>query len=105
MHVHKKQTYENFKKFHGRPPEKKTSIEFTMPQSLTFLGGGYSIKYESDKPLYRGHGRTPSGRTPVRKKRLYEHQFGPGVKIYLHPNRRWLIIGGGKFRVTDWMRD
>jgi len=64
-----------------------------MPQSLIYLGNLYAIKYESTKAL--------SGRHRLR---LYEHKTGPGVKIYLHPNGRTLIITGGKFRVTDWMR-
>lgn len=64
-----------------------------MPKSVTYLGTVYSIKYESTKKLYGTH-----------HKRLYEHKTGPGVKIYLHPNGKSLIITGGKFRVTDWMR-
>ena len=90
---HKEKAVQNFKRFHGRAPEKRTAIRFTMPKRLTFLGGGIAIEYESDKIL---HGQ--------RKPRLYRHKFGSGVKIYLHPNRQWLLVGGGNFRVTDWMR-
>ena len=64
-----------------------------MPKSVTYLGDAYSIKYESTKKLYGVH-----------KKRLYEHHMGKGVKIYLHPDGKSLLITGGKFRVTDWMR-
>lgn len=85
----------NYEKFHGRPVQKTTAIQFTMPRALTFLGDGAAIEYKSDKKL----GRLSN------KKRLYRHLFGPGVKIYLHPNRKWILISGGKFRVTDWMRD
>lgn len=84
----------NYEKFHGRPVQKVSAINFTMPKSLTFLGDGEAIEYVSDKKLHGQH-----------KKRLYRHKFGPGVKIYLHPNRKWILITGGKFRVTDWMRD
>lgn len=66
-----------------------------MPNALTFLGDGAAIEYRSDKKL---------GDRP-RAKRLYRHKFGSGVKIFLHPNRKWILISGGKFRVTDWMRD
>jgi hypothetical protein len=83
----------NFQKFHGRRPTKFTSIDFTMPRSLTYLGDAYAIEYESDKKLKGVH-----------RRRLYRHKTGPGVKIYLHPNGKSLIITGGKFRVTDWMR-
>lgn len=83
----------NFQKFHGRNPEKFDSIDFTMPRELTFLGTLEAIEYTSDKKL-RG----------TFKKRLYRHKAGRGVKIYLHPNRRWILISGGNFRVTDWMR-
>lgn len=82
-----------YKKFHGKSPGRFGSVDFTMPKSLTFLGTVYSIKYESTKKLSGTH-----------RLRLYEHKTGPGVKIYLHPNGRTLIISGGRFRVTDWMR-
>jgi len=64
-----------------------------MPKTLTYLGTIYSIKYESTKKLGGTH-----------RLRLYEHKMGPGVKVYLHPNAHTLIISGGRFRVTDWMR-
>lgn len=92
-HLHVKKAVRNYARFHGRTPRKLGGIEFTMPKSLTYLGDLYSIKYESDKKLAGTH-----------KIRLYEHKTGPGVKIYLHPNGKSLIITGGKFRVTDWMR-
>lgn len=64
-----------------------------MPKQVTFLGTLYAIEYESTKKLSGNH-----------KLRLYRHKAGPGVKIYLHPNGKSLIITGGKFRVNDWMR-
>lgn len=90
---HKKRAIRNFKRFHGRAPRKFGGLEFTMPRSVTYLGNLYSIKYESTKQLAGTH-----------RLRLFEHRAGPGVKIYLHPNGRSLIITGGRFRVTDWMR-
>ncbi len=92
---HKEAARANYKRFHGRAVEKTTGIDFTMPRTLTFLGDGVAIEYDSDKRVYGN---------PVSKKRLYRHLFGKGVKIYLHPNRKWILIGGGNFRVTDWMR-
>ena len=99
MPGHKREAVENHKKFFGRAVERETRIEFTMPKALTLLGEGAAIEYRSDKELKQ------RGRTALRKKRLYRHVFGPGVRIYLHPNRRWILISGGNFRVTDWMRD
>lgn len=83
----------NFSRFHGRKPEKFSGVTFTMPRSLTLLGECAAIEYTSTKKLQGTF-----------KKRLYRHKTGPGVKIYLHPNRKWLLISGGQFRVTDWMR-
>ena len=91
--IHKAKAIRNFKRFHGRNPQKFGTLDFTMPRSVTYLGDVYSIKYESTKRLAGTH-----------RLRLYEHKTGPGVKIYLHPNGRSLIITGGRFRVTDWMR-
>lgn len=84
---------ENFKKFHGREPDKHATLEFTMPKTLTYLGECLAVEYNSTKKL-RG----------VSKMRGYRHKMGRNVKIYLHPNRKFIIIGGGNFRVTDWMR-
>jgi len=36
---------------------------------------------------------------------VYDHKFGAGVQTYATPNKRALIITGGNFRVTDWLRD
>lgn len=88
-----KKAVKNFKRFHGRTPERTSGFSFTMPKSVTYLGDAYSIKYESTKRL-----------NGVHKLRLYEHKMGKGVKIYLHPDGKSLIVTGGKFRVTDWMR-
>lgn len=64
-----------------------------MPKALTCLGNLFAIEYVSEKKLNGSH-----------KPRLYRHKAGSGVKIYLHPDRKWILISGGKFRVTDWMR-
>lgn len=93
MARHLQRAVANFKRFHGRSPQKLGSFRFTMPKTVTFLGTCYSIKYESTKKLAGTH-----------RLRLYEHRMGADVRIYLHPNGRTLIITGGRFRVTDWMR-
>lgn len=92
---HKERAQKNYKKFHGRTVQNIRSFDFTAPKAVTFLGRGHAIEYTSDKIL-PGRGR---------KNRLYRHKFGSGVNIYLHPNGKSLLILGGKFRVTDWMRD
>lgn len=91
--AHLQKAIRNFKRFHSRAPKKFGSFQFSMPRSVTYLGNLYSIKYESTKKL-----------AGVHRLRLYEHKTGPGVKIYLHPDGKSLIITGGHFRVTDWMR-
>ncbi len=91
---HKELAKKNYKKFHKRSTEKETNVSFVMPRALTYLGAGNAIEYVSDKIL---PGKKRTGR-------LYRHKFGSGVKIYLHPNRDWILIHGGNFRVTDWMR-
>lgn len=88
-----KKAVKNYRRFHRKNVEKVTRVNFSAPKALTYLGDGRAIEYESDKPL-KGE----------RKKRVYRHAFGRNVKIYLHPNGKWIMITGGKFRVTDWMR-
>jgi len=90
---HQGSAIRNFRRFHGRDPRRRSHFNFTAPRTVTFLGTLYAIEYESAKKLYGTH-----------RLRLYRHKAGPGVKIYLHPNGRSLIITGGQFRVTDWMR-
>jgi hypothetical protein len=90
---HASQAVKNYQKFHKRPPAKSAYVDFTPPKALTYLGNLLSISYQSTKGFKRSF-----------KPRGYKHDAGPGVKIYLHPNRRWLLIAGGRFHVTDWMR-
>lgn len=82
-----------YQTFHGQRPRKLGGLDFTMPRSLTYLGDAFAIEYESSKTL-----------NGTAKRRLYRHKVGAGVKIYLHPDGKTLLIRGGKFRVTDWMR-
>lgn len=83
-----------YRAFHKKNPDKMTTAEFTMPKSLIRLGSAVAVEYRSDKPL-----------AGVRKNRIYRHKFGRNVILYCHPNRRWLFVSGGNFRVTDWLRD
>jgi hypothetical protein len=85
---------ERFRKFHGRPADRVTTVDFKCPKSLVFVGEGVAVEYRSDKE-YRG----------PRRKRVFRHRFGKGVRVYTDPTGRWLFIAGGKFRVTDWLRD
>lgn len=88
---------ERYKKFHGRKPERSYSLEVPFPKRMVFLGEGLAIEYESAKKL---NSRDSSG-----KVRGYRHKFGSGVKIYTDPAGKCLYVLGGRFRVTDWMRD
>lgn len=86
------------RRFHGRDPRAKGLVDIPYPKALVLLGVGVAIEYESDKVLNAGDRRTPRSRT-------YRHELGAGVKIYADPKGRTLFIKGGRFRVTDWMRD
>ncbi len=87
-----------YRKFHGRAPSKMRFVDLPRPKEIIYLGRGVAIEYESDKVLEAGDRRLP-------KKRNYRHEFGAGVQIYTDPKGQALFIKGGRFRVTDWMRD
>lgn len=82
-----------YKTFHGNAPSRRSSIGLTVPRAVTYLGDVFAIEYESTKKLAGSH-----------RLRLYRHKVGRGVKMYLHPDGKTLIIRGGRFRVTDWLR-
>lgn len=83
-----------YKKFHGKAPTKISTVSIPYPKKLVLVGEGVAVEYRSDKPL---------GNRPKRK-RVYRHPFGRGVKVYMDPKGKALYITGGKFRVTDWLR-
>jgi hypothetical protein len=83
-----------FKGFHARQPQKVGFVNIPHPKALVFLGHGVAIEYRSDK-LALGS----------RKMRTYRHRFGGAVKIFTDAKGKTLYITGGRFRVTDWMRD
>lgn len=82
-----------FKRFHGRNPDKESAVDFTPPKSLVYLGRAVAVEYESTKKLYGNH-----------RPRLYRHKFSGGVRLLAHPNGKWVLVHGGKFRVSDWLR-
>ena len=82
-----------FAKFHGRAPDKVSSISIPYPKSLVYLGQAVAIEYASNK-LAMG----------ARRSRVYRHLFGAGVKLYTDPGGKALYVIGGRFRVTDWLR-
>lgn len=88
-----------FKRFHKYAPEKITSVEIPMPKALVLVGEGVVIEYRSDKIAAK------KGPMSKRQKRHYRHEFSRGVRIFMDPNGKALYIVGGKFRVTDWLRD
>jgi hypothetical protein len=83
-----------YKNFHGHAPEKITRVNIPWPKALVYLGEGLAIEYRSDKHAMGS-----------RKARDYRHLFKKGVTIYTDKAGRTLFIKGGKFRVTDWLRD
>jgi hypothetical protein len=91
-----------FERFHDRAPNKVGLVEIPHPKAVVFLGAGVAIEYRSDKHVLSLGDKVSVARG---KTRLYRHLFGPGVKVYTDPEGQALIIIGGKFRVTDWMRD
>lgn len=93
------QGVKQFKRFHKYAPEKISSVEIPMPKALVLVGEGVVIEYRSDKIAAK------KGRMSVRKKRHYRHEFGKGVRVYMDPKGQALYIVGGRFRITDWLRD
>lgn len=86
-----------FKNFHAKAPTKIVSESVNIerwPEALVFLGKGHAVEYKSDK---LAHGE--------RVQKLYRHKLGRAVNFYTDPDGKMLIIFGGKFRVTDWLRD
>lgn len=93
MNAHAKAA-SNYRRFHAREIQRRSKAEIpATPKAVTLLGNAVAVEYSSTK--------THQGSN---KRRVYRHKMGPGVKIYLHPNRKVLYVTGGKFRVTDWMR-
>jgi hypothetical protein len=92
-----KKGIKRFQKFHAKAPTKivKESVRIAgWPKALVFLGQGHAVEYKSDK---LAHGE--------RVQKLYRHKLGRAVNFYTDPDGQMLIIFGGKFRVTDWLRD
>jgi len=58
-------------------------------RSIVYIAPGYSAK------SFKGRGKLAGE---------YIHRFGSGVKIYTTETGKSLIVMGGKFRVTDWLR-
>lgn len=92
-----KKAVNRFSKFHVKAPDKIKSASVSInrwPKALVYLGRGIAVEYKSDK---LAHGE--------RKTKHYRHDLGKGVKFYTDPDGKMLIVFGGKFRVTDWLRD
>lgn len=88
---------QRFKKFHAKAPTKIVTESVRIkgwPKALVFLGKGFAVEYKSDK---LAHGE--------RVTKHYRHKLGAGVNFYTDPDGQMLIVFGGKFRVTDWLRD
>jgi len=83
-----------FKQFHGRNPNEISKINFTYPKSLVYLGEAVALEYKSDKLFGGKHQVT-----------CYRHKTGKGVKFYTDPQGKTLYVLGGKFKVTDWLRN
>ena len=84
-----------FHTFHKRAPRKVTHVDIPMPKTLVHLGSGVAIEYRSTKK-FSGSKRLSNS---------FRHIFGRGVEIYADPKGRCLFITGGRFKVTDWMRN
>lgn len=88
--------YARYKGFQGRAPKKVTRINIPKIGPIVYLGKGLAIEYQSDKKMHRSDIRPTS--------RGYRHTFEKGVKIYTEPTGKALIVIGGRFKVTDWLR-
>lgn len=93
-----RQAIRKFRQFTGRNPDAVGQVDLPRPKTLVFLGEGVAITYRAGKkndPRKRARGKIVE----------YEHRLGKGVKVFTDPKGKALFILGGKFRVTDWMRD
>ncbi len=91
-----KQAIKKYKQFFGRPADKAGRVEIPRPKTLVLLGEAVSIEYRAAK---KNDPRTGG------KLATYKHKLGAGVRVFTDPKGKALFIVGGKFRVTDWMRD
>jgi len=91
-----------YEKFHAKAPSKVGLVNIPHPKAVVFLGAGVAIEYKSDKRVLSLGDKPSMARG---KTRLYRHRFGAGVRVYTDPAGSTLFITGGRFRVTDWMRD
>ncbi len=83
-----------YEKFHGHAPSKVSEVEIPEIKALVYLGDIVAVEYRSDKMAMGS-----------RKSRVYRHLFKGGVKLYCDPSGRVGMIHGGKFIVTDWLRN
>lgn len=91
-----REAIKRYKKFHGKEPKRAGSVEIPFPKSLVLVGEAVAIEYRAAK----ANDPRTGGRLTV-----YRHKVGKGVRVFTDPKGRALYIIGGKFRVTDWMRD
>ena len=84
------------KRFQGRPAKKCYRLTIPKFGPIVYLGEGLAVEYRSDKKMHRADARAT--------KRSYRHTFGARVKVYTDPKGKALLILGGRFKVTDWMR-
>ena len=88
-----------FKRFHRYASEKISSVDLPFPKAVVLVGQALFIEYRSDKIAAK------KGPMSSRRQRHYRHKFGAGVRVYMDPGGKALYIVGGKFRVTDWLRN
>lgn len=87
-----------FEKFHGHAVNRIRRLNLPAMKVLIRLGQAVAVEYSSNKPIGK---LSATGRS---RSRVYRHLFGPGVELFTDSTRRCLIVTGGKFRVTDWLR-
>lgn len=87
------------RQFHGTAGRIAGRVAFAYPKRLILIGRAVSVVYVP--PRYSAKSfRTRTLRRPGE----YIHKFGPSVNVYATDNGKSIILLGGKFRVTDWLR-
>lgn len=85
-----------YRRFHRVAPRRVSRIFLAAPRRVMRIGRVTRLNYVPD----RGSGKQDAKGKTIE----YFHDFGPGVQGFVSEDGRQLIITGGRFRVTDWLR-
>ncbi len=85
-----------YRRFHRIGPRRVSKVWLAHPRRVMRIGRITRVSYVPD---------ARSGKQDKKGSLInYYHDFGPGVSGFVSEDGKQLIITGGKFRVTDWLR-